>query len=150
MIDFIDILLVEDNAYEAELAIRAFKKRTMANCIVHVKDGQEAMDFLYGTGTYEGRDVSNVPRIILLDLNLPKIGGLEVLLKIRSNENTRMVPVVVLTASSEERDMVASYRLGANSYVVKPHDFEKFLEVTSNLITYWLLINQLPQLKPRK
>ena len=120
MIGFIDILLVEDNAYEAELAIRAFKKRTMANCIV------------------------------LLDLNLPKIGGLEVLLKIRSNENTRMVPVVVLTASSEERDMVASYRLGANSYVVKPHDFEKFLEVTSNLITYWLLINQLPQLKPRK
>jgi two-component system response regulator len=120
----------------------------MANCVVHVQDGQEAIDFLYGTGIYEGRDISNIPRIILLDLNLPKINGLEVLLKIRSNENTRTVPVVVLTASSEERDVVASYRLGANSYVVKPLDFEKFLEVMSNLITYWLLINQLPQLKP--
>ena len=148
MKDAIDILLVEDNAHEAELATRAFKKRTMTNCVVHVQHGQEAIDFLYGTGIYEGRDISNIPRIILLDLNLPKINGLEVLLKIRSNENTRTVPVVVLTASSEECDVVASYRLGANSYVVKPLDFEKFLEVMSNLITYWLLINQLPQLKP--
>jgi DNA-binding response OmpR family regulator len=148
MKDAIDILLVEDNAHEAELATRAFKKRTMANCVVHVQDGQEAINFLYGTGIYEGRDISNIPRMILLDLNLPKINGLEVLLKIRSNENTRTVPVVVLTASSEERDVLASYRLGANSYVVKPLDFEKFLEVMSNLITYWLLINQLPQLKP--
>lgn len=143
----IDILLVEDNVYEAELAIRAFKKRTMANRVVHVHDGQEAIDFLAGEGIYIGRDIGNIPKIILLDLNLPKINGLEVLRRIRSDENTRTVPVVMLTASNEERDMVASYSLGANSYVVKPLDFEKFLEVISNLITYWMLVNQLPQLK---
>jgi CheY-like chemotaxis protein len=144
----LEILLVEDNPQEAELTIRALKKRTLANHFVHVHDGQEALDFLFGKGRYEGRDLGEVPKVVLLDWKLPKLDGIEVLRQLRSNKQTKLIPVVVLTSSSEERDVIEAYQLGANSYIVKPVDFEKFLEVVSNMITYWLLLNQLPSLKP--
>lgn len=143
----LEILLVEDNPQEAELTIRALKKRTLANHFVHVHDGQEAIDFLFGTGCYAGRDVRELPKVVLLDLKLPKLDGIEVLRRLRANEQTRLVPVVVLTSSREDRDVIEAYQLGANSYIVKPVDFEKFLEVVSNMITYWLLLNELPSLK---
>jgi CheY-like chemotaxis protein len=144
----LEILLVEDNPQEAELTIRALKKRTLANHFVHVHDGQEAIDFLFGTGAYKARDVTKMPKVVLLDLKLPKLDGIEVLRMLRKDERTKWVPVVVLTSSREERDVIEAYQLGANSYIVKPVDFEKFLEVVSNMITYWLLINELPSLKP--
>lgn len=143
----LEILLVEDNPQDAELTIRALKKRTHANHFVHVRDGQEAIDFLFGHGEYEHRDLKEMPKVILLDLKLPKIDGIEVLRQIRSDERTRCVPVVVLTSSREERDLVKAYQFGANSYIVKPVDFENFLEVVSNTITYWMLLNELPNLK---
>lgn len=144
----LEILLVEDNPQEAELTIRALKKRTLANHFVHVHDGQEALDFLFGKGCYKDRDLREVPKVVLLDWKLPKLDGIEVLRQLRANKHTRLIPVVVLTSSSEERDVIEAYQLGANSYIVKPVDFEKFLEVVSNMITYWLLLNQLPSLKP--
>jgi CheY-like chemotaxis protein len=144
----LEILLVEDNPQEAELTIRALKKRTLANHFVHVHDGQEALDFLFGKGRYKDRDVREMPKVVLLDWKLPKLDGVEVLRQLRANEQTKLIPVVVLTSSSEERDVIEAYQLGANSYIVKPVDFEKFLEVVSNMITYWLLLNQLPSLKP--
>jgi two-component system response regulator len=144
----LEILLVEDNPQEAELTIRALKKRTLASHFVHVHDGQEALDFLFGKGRYKDRDLSELPKVVLLDWKLPKLDGIEVLRQLRANKHTRLIPVVVLTSSSEERDVIEAYQLGANSYIVKPVDFEKFLEVVSNMITYWLLLNQLPSLKP--
>jgi CheY-like chemotaxis protein len=144
----LEILLVEDNPQEAELTIRALKKRTLANHFVHVHDGQEALDFLFGKGPYKERDVRELPKVVLLDLKLPKLDGIEVLRQMRANKHTRLVPVVVLTSSREDRDVIEAYQLGANSYIVKPVDFEKFLEVVSNMITYWLLLNELPSLKP--
>lgn len=144
----LEILLVEDNPQEAELTIRALKKRTLASHFVHVHDGQEALDFLFGNGRYKDRDPSELPKVVLLDWKLPKLDGIEVLRQLRANKQTRLIPVVVLTSSSEERDVIEAYQLGANSYIVKPVDFEKFLEVVSNMITYWLLLNQLPSLKP--
>ena len=144
----LEILLVEDNPQEAELTIRALKKRTLANHFVHVHDGQEALDFLFGKGPYKERDVRELPKVVLLDLKLPKLDGIEVLRQLRANKHTRLVPVVVLTSSREDRDVIEAYQLGANSYIVKPVDFEKFLEVVSNMITYWLLLNELPSLKP--
>ena len=124
------------------------KKRTLANHFVHVHDGQEALDFLFGKGRYNDRDVGEIPKVVLLDWKLPKLDGIEVLRQLRANKQTKLIPVVVLTSSSEERDVIEAYQLGANSYIVKPVDFEKFLEVVSNMITYWLLLNQLPSLKP--
>lgn len=143
----LDILLVEDNPQEAELTIRALKQRTFAKSFMHVEDGQEAIDFLFGMGAYKDREIHELPKVVLLDLKLPKIDGIEVLRQLRDDERTKCVPIVVLTSSREERDLVEAYQLGANSYIVKPVDFETFLEVVSNLITYWLLINELPKFK---
>lgn len=144
MTNEIEILLVEDNPNDVELAIRALKKNNLANRVFIVKDGAEALDFVFGRGTHENRRVENAPRVILLDLKLPKVDGIEVLRAIRSDERTRYIPVVVLTSSSEERDIVETYRLGVNSYIVKPVNFEKFIDVVRELGYYWLLLNHRP------
>lgn len=140
----VEILLVEDNPHDAELTIRALQKRHLANHLVHVADGQAALDFLFGTGIYEGREVLHQPKVVLLDLKLPKLDGIEVLRQIRADERTKVVPVVMLTSSHEDRDVIESYKLGANSYIVKPVDFENFSEAVSNLGLYWLLLNESP------
>ena len=140
----LEILLVEDSPTDAELTIRALKKRNLANLLVHVVDGQAALDFLFGTGPYEGRDVENQPKVVLLDLKLPKVDGIEVLRQLRADERTRLLPVVVLTSSREDRDVLGTYPLGANSYIVKPVDFENFSEAVSKLGLYWLLLNEPP------
>ena len=139
-----EILLVEDNPHDAELTIRALKKRNLANHLVHVQDGQAALDFLFCTGAHEGRDVQQRPKVVLLDLKLPKVDGIEVLRQLRADERTRLLPVVVLTSSREERDILETYQLGANSYIVKPVEFENFSEAVSNLGLYWLLLNEPP------
>ena len=141
----VEILLVEDNPADAELTIRALKKRNLANNLVHVKDGAEALEFIFATDRYAHRNVSNGPKVILLDLKLPKVDGMEVLHKIKSDERTKIIPVVVLTSSKEERDIVESYKLGVNSYIVKPVNFDKFLNAVSDLGLYWLLLNQSPK-----
>jgi two-component system response regulator len=141
----VQILLVEDNLEDAELTLRALKKNDLANGVFHVKDGAEALEFLFATGAYASRRLENAPRVVLLDLNLPKVDGLEVLRKLKSDERTRMVPVVVLTSSKQDRDMVESYKLGANSYSVKPVEFEGFLESVQRLGFYWLLVNKIPR-----
>ena len=140
----LEILLVEDNPHDAELTIRALKQRNLANHMVHVQDGKAALDFLFGTGDYAGRDAHNQPKVVLLDLKLPKIDGIEVLRRIRGDARTRLLPVVVLTSSREDRDVIEAYNLGANSYIVKPVDFEKFSEAVSHLGLYWLLLNEPP------
>jgi CheY-like chemotaxis protein len=140
----VEILLVEDNPNDAELTLRALKKRQLANQLFHVKDGAEALDFLFGTGAFTERKVQNALKVILLDLKLPKVDGLEVLRRIKEDERTRANPVVVLTSSKEERDVVESYRLGVNSYIVKPVDFDKFAQAVSELGMYWVLLNQSP------
>jgi CheY-like chemotaxis protein len=140
----LEILLVEDNADDAELAIRALKRRNLANHLVHVTDGQAALDFLFGTGAWEGREVHTQPRVVLLDLKLPKLDGIEVLRRVRADARTKLLPVVVLTSSREDRDIVESYQLGANSYIVKPVEFENFSEAVCNLGLYWLLLNESP------
>jgi CheY-like chemotaxis protein len=141
----VDLLLVEDNPSDAELTIRALRKCNLANNLHHVKDGAEALEFLFGEGAYAGRKVGNGPAVVLLDLKLPKVDGLEVLRRLRADERTRTVPVVILTSSKEERDIVGSYRLGVNSYVVKPVEFDKFAKAVSELGLYWLLLNQPPK-----
>jgi two-component system response regulator len=138
----IDILLIEDNVNDAELAMRALRKNDVARYIVHLKDGEDALDFLLGKGQYAGRNTDNKPRVILLDLKMPKVSGLEVLEKIKSNELTKKIPVVMLTSSKEHPDVEKSYLLGANSYIVKPVDFENFSKVVNDLGIYWLLISQ--------
>lgn len=140
----VEILLVEDNPNDVELELRAFKKHNMLNKIFVAKDGAEALDYLFGTGPFVGRADFIRPKLILLDLKLPKISGLEVLRTIKSNELTRAIPVVVLTSSSEERDLLESYKLGVNSYITKPVEFERFIQVTSELGLYWVLLNKLP------
>lgn len=138
------ILLVEDNPDDRILTVRALRRNNIANTIVEVKDGREALDYLFGEGAYEGRDTSAQPQVVLLDLKLPKVDGLEVLALMREDPRTRRVPVVVLTSSGEEQDMIASYDLGANSYVRKPVDFEQFLEAARQLGLYWLVLNEVP------
>jgi two-component system response regulator len=140
-IDPVEILLVEDNPRDAELTIRALKKNNLANHLVHVEDGVEALDFLFGRGKYVGREINNHPRVILLDLKLPKLNGLEVLQVIKEDARTRSIPVVVITSSTEDPDVRAAYALGANSYVVKPVEFDNFFEAMSRLGVYWLLVN---------
>jgi len=138
------ILVVEDNPRDEALTLRALKKSNVVNDVVVVRDGVEALDYLFGTGTHEGRDTSELPQMVLLDLKLPKVDGLEVLRKLRADESTRRLPVVIFTSSSEEEDMVKSYNLGANSYVRKPVEFDQFLEATRQLGIYWLLLNEVP------
>jgi CheY-like chemotaxis protein len=140
----VEILLVEDNSTDAELAIRALRKKNLANNLVWVKDGVEALDFIFCKGQYENR-VNSTPKLILLDLKLPKIDGIEVLRTLKSDARTKTVPVVVLTSSHEERDIVESYQLGVNSYIVKPVDFDKFLEMVSQVGLYWSVVNKVPQ-----
>lgn len=139
-----DILLVEDNPNDVVLTLRSLKKVNIANRIIVLDDGAEALEFLFGTGKYEGRELIHQPKVILLDLNIPKVDGLEVLRRIKGDERTKTIPVVVLTSSKEEHDMIESYRLGANSYIVKPVDLDKFVESVSHLGLYWLLLNQPP------
>ncbi|WP_310425034.1 response regulator [Chamaesiphon sp. VAR_48_metabat_135_sub] len=138
------ILLVEDNPDDEALAIRAFKRHHISNEVVVAHDGVEALDYLFGTGMYAGRDITNKPSVILLDLKLPKVDGLEVLRHLRADPNTRFLPVVVLTTSSEERDAIDSYSLGCNSYIRKPVDFVEFSEAIRQLGMYWLLLNEPP------
>lgn len=141
----VEILLVEDKPSDVELTIRAFKKNNLSNNVLVAKDGAEALDVIFGTGEHADRDVENLPRVILLDLKLPKISGLEVLEKVKSDERTRDIPVVVLTSSQEDKDIQECYRLGVNSYIVKPVEFDKFLETVRELGLYWLLLNQMPK-----
>lgn len=142
------ILLVEDNPDDVELNLRALRKYNVTNHVVVVGDGAEALDYLFGMGTYQGRDTGDLPTIVLLDLKLPKIDGLKVLQQLRSDPRTRLIPVIVLTSSSQEKDVIESYRLGCNSYIRKPVDFAEFLEAVRQLGLYWLLINESPP-KPR-
>jgi two-component system, response regulator len=141
----VEVLLIEDNMNDAELAIRALKKHNMANNLIHVKDGEEALEFVFGTGRYEGqRDVMMSPKVILLDIQMPKVNGFEVLQRIKSDPRTSGTPVVILTSSKEDPDIQRCYSLGANSYIVKPVNFEGFAASIKNLGFYWLLLNQPP------
>ena len=141
----IEVLLVEDNSSDAEMTIRALKKSNLANRLLHLKDGAEALDFLFAEGEYSGRQMQNTPKVILLDLKMPKVNGIEVLQKIKFDERTRKIPVVVLTSSREDPDIQECYKLGANGYVVKPVEFDEFHKAISDLGFYWMIINQSPQ-----
>lgn len=142
--DAVEILLVEDNPRDAELTLRALSKRHLANDVHVAKDGEEALDFIFATGPHADRDVDQSPRVVLLDLKLPKVDGLEVLRRMKADDRTKHIPVVMLTSSAEERDKIESYRLGVNSYIVKPVDFNNFAEAVSEVGLYWLLLNELP------
>jgi len=141
----VEILLVEDNARDIDLTLRAMKKHNLANKVHVVKDGQAALDYIFGGGRYAERNLNDKPKVVLLDLKLPKVDGLEVLRRMKADESMRMIPVVVLTSSMEEKDMVETYRLGVNSYIQKPVDFDKFLDCVGELGLYWLLLNQRPE-----
>ena len=141
------VLLVEDNPDDVELALRAFKKNNLLNEVVVAQDGVEALDYLFGTGAYAGRDPGELPQLVLLDLNLPRMGGLEVLRRIRADERTKLLPVVILTTSKEEQDRLQSYLLHANSYIRKPVDFEQFSQAIQQLGLYWLVLNEAPPAK---
>lgn len=138
----VEVLLVEDSPSDAELTVRSLKKRNLANRLFHVKDGAEAVDFLFAQGAFANRRVENGPKVVLLDLKLPKIDGIEVLRRIKSDERTKVIPVVVMTSSREDRDLVDCYKLGVNGYVVKPVEFEDFARAVSELGCYWLLVNE--------
>ncbi len=143
----VEILLVEDNPSDEELTIRAFKKHNLENRVQVVRDGEEALDFLFARNQYKDRQVKEKPKLIMLDLKLPKIDGLEVLQQIKNNRNTKNIPVVVLTSSREESDIIKSYELGVNSYISKPVDFGKFVKCVSDLGLYWLVMNEVPYSK---
>jgi len=144
-VNAVEILLVEDNLYDAELMIRSLTKRGLANQLFLVEDGEAALDFLFARGSYQARNVNHSPKVIFLDLKLPKIDGLEVLRIIREDPTLRTIPVVVVTSSAQDPDIKAAYELGANSYVVKPVAFDEFFQVTADLGFYWLLVNRRPQ-----
>lgn len=140
----VEILLVEDNPSDIELTLHSLRSSNLSNRIEVVRDGAEALNFIFCTGPYSHRQIENGPKVVLLDLKLPKVDGLEVLKRVKSNPRTQMLPIVVLTSSREERDIVESYQLGVNSYIVKPVDFEQFTQAVSHLGFYWLLLNQSP------
>ncbi|WP_121357460.1 response regulator [Flavisolibacter nicotianae] len=140
----VEILLVEDNLSDAELITRALRKVNLANHLVHVKDGEEALDFIFATGPFTGREKENIPKVILLDIKMPKVDGIEVLRQIKANSETKRIPVVIMTSSKEEQDIIRSYELGVNSFVVKPVEFNDFAKAVSELGLYWVLINQPP------
>ena len=139
----VEILLVEDNPEDAEMTMRALRKRNLANHVHWVKDGEEALEYLFCTGRYAGRDVAHPPRLVLLDIKMPKVDGIEVLRRVKSSE-LKLVPVVVMTSSNEERDVLESYRLGVNSYIVKPVQFEDFMDTVAKIGLYWVLSNRVP------
>jgi two-component system response regulator len=141
----VDVLLVEDNSNDAELAIRELKRDNLANNLFHVKDGEEALDFIFATGQFaNNRDILHPPKVVLLDIQMPKVNGLEVLKVMKTDSRTRLIPVVILTSSKEDPDIQKCYDLGANSYIVKPVNFEGFAEAIRNLGFYWILLNQRP------
>ena len=139
----VEILLVEDNAEDAEMTMRALRKKNLANNLHWVKDGEEALDYLFCSGSYAGRSPGHAPKLVLLDIKMPKVDGIEVLRRVKGSE-LRTIPVVVMTSSNEERDVLESYRLGVNSYIVKPVQFESFIETVSKIGLYWLLTNRVP------
>ena len=142
-----DILLVEDNPSDVKLTKRALEQNQITNELIVAEDGREALDYLFGLGQYAGRDILNIPAVVLLDLKLPRVDGLEVLKEIRANEVTSILPVVILTSSDQEKDLVDGYKLGANSYIRKPVDFHQFVEAVRNVGLYWLLLNEPPPVK---
>lgn len=142
--EVVEILLVEDNPNDEELTLHAFRKYHLTNRLQVVRDGEEALDFIFARGQFANRNVQNGPKVILLDIKLPKVDGLEVLRQVKADERTRKIPVVLLTSSREERDILAGYSNGANSYIVKPVDFEQFTEAVRTLGMYWLLLNKPP------
>jgi CheY-like chemotaxis protein len=141
----VEVLVVEDNPQDLELTLRALRKAKLSNRIQVARDGKEALDFIFGEGAFAGRKIDDGPKVVLLDLKLPKVDGLEVLQKVKGDARTRTIPVVVLTSSKEQKDVVESYRLGVNSYIVKPVDFEGFAGAVGDLGLYWLLLNQPPK-----
>lgn len=140
-----EILIVEDNPNDAELMVRSLKKNHLANTLIVMEDGEKALDFIFCRGEYTGRDISRPPKVIFLDLKLPKVDGLEVLKEVKSNEQTRKIPVIIVTSSREDPDIATAYDLGANSYVVKPIDFDNFLTTMKQLGLYWLVVNEKPK-----
>src|SRR6185437_4156773 len=138
----VEILLVEDNPHDAEMTIRSLRRANLANKLIHVKDGAEALDVIFARGAYAEREIANKHKVVLLDIKMPKVDGIEVLKQIKSNETTKTIPVVIMTSSKEEQDVITSYQLGVNSYVVKPVDFEGFAKAVAELGFYWLITNQ--------
>jgi two-component system response regulator len=141
----VEILLVEDDPHDAELTMRSLKKNNLANHVVVVTDGEEALDFIFARGAFSKRKVEDAPKVVILDLKLPKVDGLDVVRAMKSDSRTRVIPVVVLTSSKEESDIIETYKLGVNSYIVKPVDFDKFVATIRDLGLYWLLLNQPPR-----
>jgi two-component system, response regulator len=141
----VEVLLVEDNDSDAEMTIRALKKNNLANRLLHVKDGAEALDFIFCEGEYAGRQIEHTPKVILLDLKMPKVNGIEVLQKVKSDARTKKIPIVMLTSSKEDPDIQECYGLGVNGYVVKPVEFDEFHKAISDLGLYWMIVNQPPQ-----
>jgi CheY-like chemotaxis protein len=138
----VEILIVEDNPQDAELAIRALRKHNLANRLIHLTDGELALDFIFARGVYQGRDINNLPKVILLDLKMPKVTGMEVLEQVKGDPRTKSIPVVILTSSAEDPDIKKSYALGANSYIVKPVEFDNFSKTIAELGMYWMAINK--------
>jgi two-component system response regulator len=143
-LEYVEILLVEDNPNDVELTLRAFRKQNLTNSVHVVRDGAEALDFLFSTGVYAQRNANTQPKVVLLDLKLPKVDGIEVLRRLKADARTRNIPVVMLTSSQEERDVLESYRLGVNSYIVKPVEFSNFVHAVSELGMYWSVLNKVP------
>ncbi len=140
-----DIILVEDNKSDAMLTTRALKKHNLANSLIHLVDGAQALDYIFGRGEFEGRNIQDRPRVIFLDIKMPKVSGLEVLTVLKSDERTKQIPIVMMTSSQEEKDIIESHKLGVNSYVVKPVGFENFSKTIADLGFYWLVVNNTPQ-----
>ena len=144
--DIVDILLIEDNPHEARLAIRSFKKSNLANRLLHIADGADALDYIFARNKYASRKITDIPKLILLDLKLPKISGLDILREIKKEKHTKIIPVIILTSSKEESDIISSYELGVNSYIVKPVNFDSFSKAVVELGMYWMLLNVPPVL----